>query len=602
MGKLGKAFLFLLTVMLLLTALSRTASSLTVAQVRVERPQARRIVHTVNGDGIVEKLEERPVYAAAGVLVEQVRVKEGQMVEKGDVLALLDMDSIDETIKSVSDEIEELRLLNQAIAARQQKDAADRSKARSRAQEDYDQAIANGEVNEKEADEQVEDAKQKLKDAKEQAKKQADEAYEQKSQELSAAAEAAGKEYDAAVLQEQNAVLLAKRALEDAKKEPAESYDIERVQMEISQKQRRINQLYRDMWTSEESMTSINDQIVSLQAEIAALQLQLKELANAAENEKKEREQTIARAQEDYDNTVAAYGTLVDEAKKKWDDARLKLDEFLECAGEDMQEDASVKAAREALNDAKQQRDRQARQQEEQERMAQRALEDASESGAADNSAVINQLAIAQKNRQLDLLEKVKADGGAVTSEVAGTITLVQLSAGQYAPDTAAFLMSDASGGMSFETQVSREDSAYVMAGDTVSLKSAGGVWEELSVLSVETNEDETAKVTVYVPKDTLALGAYASMELTKQSDEYGITVPVSAVHTENGRHFVYVMEPEESVLGGSYAALRMEVKVAEKNGMYAAITESSLTPESQIIVDSDHMISAGETVRLQEE
>ena len=61
MGKLGKAFLFLLTVMLLLTALSRTAASFTVAQVHVEQPQARRIIHTVNGDGIIEKMGERPV-------------------------------------------------------------------------------------------------------------------------------------------------------------------------------------------------------------------------------------------------------------------------------------------------------------------------------------------------------------------------------------------------------------------------------------------------------------------------------------------------------------------------------------------------------------
>ena len=293
MGKLGKAFTFLLAVMLLLTAISRAAASFTVAQVRVEQPEARRIVHTVNGDGIIEKMDERPVYAPADVLVADVRVKEGQAVKKGDVLALLDMDSINEKINSVSDEIEELRLLNQAIAAREQEDAREKSKATGRAKEDYDNTLSDGKAQEKEADERVEDAKQKVKEAKEQAKKQEQEAYEQKSEELAKAVDAAKKEYETVVGQEKDALLLAKRALEDASKEPSESYDIERIRLEITQKQRRINELYRSMWEGEGSIASVNDQIAALQTEIASLQLQLKELTDVAMEQKKEREQAI---------------------------------------------------------------------------------------------------------------------------------------------------------------------------------------------------------------------------------------------------------------------------------------------------------------------
>ncbi len=601
MGKLGKAFTFLLAVMLLLTAISRAAASFTVAQVRVEQPEARRIVHTVNGDGIIEKMDERPVYAPADVLVADVRVKEGQAVKKGDVLALLDMDSINEKINSVSDEIEELRLLNQAIAAREQEDAREKSKATGRAKEDYDNTLSDGKAQEQEADERVEDAKQKVKEAKEQAKKQEQEAYEQKSEELAKAVDAAKKEYETVVGQEKDALLLAKRALEDASKEPSESYDIERIRLEITQKQRRINELYRSMWEGEGSIASVNDQIAALQTEIASLQLQLKELTDVAMEQKKEREQAIERAKEDYDSTAETWAKLVNEAKQKWDDAQLKLDEFLE-SGEDAAEDPAVQAAKEALKDARLQRQEQARLQEEKERQAKRAVEDSSKTGLKDNSAAVNQLAIERKERQLALLMKERKNGGKIIAEVDGTVTQVQLIVGQKSMDTAAFLMSDTSGGMSFTTQISKEDAVYVMTGDPVTLKSGDQVCEELTVLSTETNEDETVKVTVYVPKDTFTLGAYAFMELAKQSEEYGITIPVSAVHTENERNFVYVMEPEETVLGGSFVALRTEVTVAEKNGMYAAVTDSSLTEESQIIIDSDQMISAGETVRLQEE
>lgn len=605
MGKLGKACLFLVAVMLILTALSRAAASFTVAQVRVEQPQARRIIHTVNGGGIIEKMDERlnefPVYAAADILVAEIRVREGQEVKKGDVLALLDMNSIDEKIQSVSDEIKELRLLNQSIAAGEQKKARDRNKAADRAKEDYDNTVSEGKMQKKEADERVEDAKRKVTEARAQAKKQADEAYEEKSEELREAVDAAKKEYDTAVGQEKNALLLAKRALEDASEEPVVSYDIARTQMEIDQKQSKIRELQRDMWMNEEGIDGIQDQIAALRTEIRALQLQLKEQSDIVAKQKKERERTVARAQEDYDNTVKKYEELVSAAKQNWEDAQLELDEFLE-GGADNTEDASVKAAKEALKDAKQQRLEQARLQEENERQAKRAIEDSSENDAKDHTADINRLAIEQKERQLALLMKEKANGGKVISHMGGAVRQVQLVVGQKSTDTAAFLISDMTGGMCFTTQVSEQDAVYVMAGDTVTLKSGNQIYEELVVRSVEMNEDETVKVTVFVPGDILEPGAHADMELTKQSGEYGITVPVSAVHTENEKNFVYVMEPEETVLGGTYAALRVEVTVAENNGSYAAVTDSSLTAESQVITGSDQMISAGETVRLQEE
>lgn len=54
MGKPTKIFIVLLGIMLLFTVISRSAASFTVAQVRIEQPQARKIEHKVTGDGTVE--------------------------------------------------------------------------------------------------------------------------------------------------------------------------------------------------------------------------------------------------------------------------------------------------------------------------------------------------------------------------------------------------------------------------------------------------------------------------------------------------------------------------------------------------------------------
>ena len=103
MGKLGKAFVFLMVVMMLLTVASRSAASFTVVQVTVETPKAQKIEHKVTGNGVVEKMQEQPVYVVADVLVEKINVQEGQSVKKGQVLATLDMDSLEKKIQTLKD-------------------------------------------------------------------------------------------------------------------------------------------------------------------------------------------------------------------------------------------------------------------------------------------------------------------------------------------------------------------------------------------------------------------------------------------------------------------------------------------------------------------
>ena len=602
MGKLGKAFLFLMVAMLLLTGVSRAAAAFTVAQVQVEKPQSRRIIHTVSGSGMVEKMKEQAVYAAADVLVAEIAVKQGQNVSKGDILARLDMESIQEKMESLADEIETLRMQNMDLAAAQQKEKSDKNRAKARAGEDYDNAISESERKIKEARENVKDAKEKLKEARKQAKKQSEDEYKKKLEELQTAVKAAEKAYDDAKELEESEVLRAKRAVEDAQKTPASDYETEILQIEINQKQRELDELYRRKREGEEGLDT---QIRALEDEIRTLKLRQQEKENTEKKQAEERKQAISRAQEDYNSTVRKYSRLVNEAKKELDAANLKLKEFLESDGESLLEDASVAAATEALNEAEKALEEAKRQSKEDRRQAKRNLEDAMAEDADSHQVEINRIQITEKQRQLSMLETVKKNGGKIKAQMEGTVTLVQIEVGQRTTETAAFLMSDTSGGMSFTTEISKEDAVYVTAGDTVTLKTADKTYEELSVVSVETEGEETGeeavKVTVFVPKDTLSLGEYADMELTKESAEYSVTLPLSAIHTENEKNYVYVMAEENTVLGGEYMAQRMDVTVAEKNAMYAALTNSDLTEESQVIVSSDQMLSAGEKIRLQE-
>ena len=141
MGKLTKVFAALMAVMLFMTVISRAASSFTVAQVQVESPKSRAIVHKVIGDGTVTRQSDLPVYTVADILVAKVKVTEGQEVKKGQTLAVLDTDSIDEQIRTLSDEIEVLQLQNDALKSAEAKRDREQDKALSRAKEDYEDTV-----------------------------------------------------------------------------------------------------------------------------------------------------------------------------------------------------------------------------------------------------------------------------------------------------------------------------------------------------------------------------------------------------------------------------------------------------------------------------
>ena len=88
---------------------------------------------------------------------------------------------------------------------------------------------------------------------------------------------------------------------------------------------------------------------------------------------------------------------------------------------------------------------------------------------------------------------------------------------------------------------------------------------------------------------------------MTRQSESYPLTLPVSALHNENGKYFVYVLEEEETVLGSELTVRRVDVTIQEQNELYAALSAELLRRDLQVITYSNKYVSAGDRVRLLE-
>lgn len=594
MGKLTKVFAALMAVMLFMTVISRAASSFTVAQVQVESPKSRAIVHKVIGDGTVTRQSDLPVYTVADILVAKVKVTEGQEVKKGQTLAVLDTDSIDEQIQMLSDEIEVLQLQNDALKSAEAKRDREQDKALSRAKEDYEDTVQSN----KDA---VSKAKENIKTAKKQTKKNEKKTLE----DLQKNVEEAKKAYEDAVETQKSQVQQAKRALEDASKTPAADYSDSITQIGINQKQRKIDSEQRkldklalkkledpDTYTSE--WQDQYDYVQELKDDLAAAKLQQQAKKNEAAAQESDRKQTLSRAQEDYDETVSKNEKLVREAKNLWLEAEQKLENYQNGEDEDRTDQSLVEDAKKALEDAKSQ-------QTQQKKSTKRAIEDAGETDAADHSVEINNVSIAEKQRALAQLQKAKEQKGKIVAQTDATVSKILLTAGDRTTETAAFLLADLSEGARFTTEISKEDAKYVVVGDTVTLKVNDKSYKDMTVLSTETNEDSSVRVTVYVPKKTISIGTHASMEIEQTSEKYATTLPLTAIHAEQSKYFVYVLEKEDTVLGEETVARKVNVSIVEKNGEYAALSDGSLSEDDSVIVESDTMLANGEKVRLKE-
>lgn len=204
-GKSGifwlKGLAGLLAVMLVFTIASRVVASITVPQVTASAPSSGKIEHTVMASGTVEAGGEKAIVTEEGILVAQVNVHTGESIGEGETLFALDMDSLEDQIYELQNQIKKLQLENDSLKKNKAQADAKQQLELKRAQEDYEETIAKNTVSDGKANE----ALQKAADAKSQAEKElnsAKDALAQAEKELNAVKEELQNVKDAATAEQ----------------------------------------------------------------------------------------------------------------------------------------------------------------------------------------------------------------------------------------------------------------------------------------------------------------------------------------------------------------------------------------------------------------
>ncbi|MCD8151384.1 MAG: biotin/lipoyl-binding protein [Clostridiales bacterium] len=536
------AFLIL---MILLTLLSRAADSVTVAKVTTTGVSGGSLTHEIQAEGSISANREVSVEVASGLKIASVEAAAGTSVEEGDILLYLDTEDLNEKLESAQ---EELAVLEAQASDKEANDAiasAGAQKSLSRAQEDYDTAVSS-------ANQSVADAKEEMEEALN--------AYNT----LKNSGSSDG-DTDTIVLD----------SLVKAVEEKQAAYDTAVTELEN---------------LNSEIEYTVNQKI---SGEGASTDAEKKSARDSVESEYKEKltaaEKAVSTAKSDLDEADAALSAYQAESEAA---NQTDYEEQLQTLYEE------YIAKKDAYNDA-------LTAQEESVRSAKRALEDASEStDTVDTASELTEAnAMEEKQEEVDALQELVDLGGEVTSPSDGLVVSVPVSAGETTAEETSIRIADQSAGYKFTVSLDKSTAKYLSAGDEITLDIGNDTTVSgLTIDSIEVSAEDssTYNLTVFIPAKVTGLGNFASMSIEKTTKKYDCCVPLSALHSDGGDYFVYVLTESDTVLGTQTTVEQVQVEILDKNSESAAI-EGGVGWGQEIVLTSTKSLRSGDRVRVEE-
>lgn len=328
------------------------------------------------------------------------------------------------------------------------------------------------------------------------------------------------------------------------------------------------------------------------------VQLQIDTILHNSELAQSQKALEEARAREDYDALARYQDTLVGRAAEDVVQAEKALEELPdESKGNGSEEEERLKQALQAAAyaeaDAKWTRDNTMKD-------AGRKVEDVLQEDNADATLAVYRTELTAQQEKIAAYREILDQEGKITAPMGGTVTDIYVQAGGRVPDTASLLLADDRVSCQFRTSLTKEQKSYVNLGDDVKLELDGRRKIDVKVDYLQENENMPGTYTAIVklPEETGVPGLSGKLTCSKTGEKRPACISLSALHSENGRYFVYVVNEREGILGTEYYVEEITVSVADQNDKLAAI-EGAVSDESLILESSTKEVKKGDVVRL---
>ncbi len=364
-----------------------------------------------------------------------------------------------------------------------------------------------------------------------------------------------------------------------------------------------------DLEDLQEILAEQETDVQKVQLQIDAI-LQNKELAEA------QKALEEARAREDYDALARYQDTLVGRAAEEVAQAEEDLEELQEENIEhenDDDDDPETEEEREARLQEEERLKRQLQDaayaeadakwnRENTMKDAGRKVEDILSEEDVDATLSVYRTEVNSIREKMAVYQEILKQEGKITADRSGMVTDLYVEVGGRVPDTASLLLADDEVSCQFRTTLTKEQKSYVNLNDDAKLELDGKKPINVTVDYLAENESAPGTFTalVQLPEETGMPGLSGVLRCSKTGEKHYCCISLLALHSQNDRNFVYVVNEREGILGLEYYVEEINVSVKDKNDQWAAV-EGALTEDSRIIISATKEVEQGGVVRLAE-
>ena len=562
------AAIIFLTVLLILTFFSNTIQNYSLPEVATQYVQSGTITAKIRGTGTIESGDPYEVKVTESRKVSSVAVKVGDTVQKGDILFYL-ADEDSEELKTAQTELEaaqnayDTALLTEAVTA-------------------ADIYSANKNVSTAALRQQITSAQTALKNAKAAVKP-----LQTRVKEL----EKTIAEYDTQITyekdQDTNAgsrVTVTKKALENATNaQPTAAANLTKAQTELEAAQTNQAAAQQNLNNAKADPVSSGDA-----SYIAALQQALDEanrILTEKTNDYNSKKEALDKANEALTNAQNDYNSAVSD-----NNGRQGSQTIVNLQGTRAAYQVQLNAVKQELTEAEAARD------DAQTALTELVAQVGNVAGLEDKLE-----AIAKAQEKVDELT-AKSIGATITADIAGTVTSVNVTAGNTTSATTPVAVLQPEGkGYSLSFSVTNDQAKRLSVGDQAELVNSwryDDVIVKLASIKPDTTDPGQKKLLTFDVSGSVTAGQSLNISVGQKSANFDYIVPNSAVREDSNGKFILIVESKSSPLGNRYVATRVDVEVLASDDKQTAVN-GGLYGYEYVITTSSAPVEAGKLVRL---
>ncbi len=548
-----KALAGFLILMFLLTILSRAADSLTIAKVTASAATGGVISHNIETDGNITPNKDIAISTSADIKVASVEATEGKTVKKGDVLIQLDMDDLKTKLLKAQKDLAVAQATASDKKANEAIEADNKARSLERSYEDYNQTISDADDAVSKAKDNMSEAWKAYNDYKKNNNNNSDDTDTTVSDSLQKTVEEKQEAYDKAVDE-----------LDGVEKD---------IEAEVQEKIKKIKEA-NGVEPSQADKQEIREEVNALPENVSLLK-NANDKVDKAKDALSEAENALSAYNEQQNNNSSA--SYDEQLKALYDDYKSKEEAY----------DEAIKQRKSTIQSAD------------------RSLEDANTPESVDTaSALTENDDLQEKQLAVDKLQKVMDAGGKVTAPSDGLVTKVNVTTGEATTEDTAIRISDQSAGYKFAATLDKSDAKFLAKDDKVTLDLGNGTSVEgLKIQSIDVSQEDknSYELTVSIPAKVKKIGTIATLKVEKASKKYDTCVPLTALHSDGDKYYVYVINEKDTILGTETAVDKVQVEILDKNNEQAAI-DGAFSWDQKFVLTSSKTLRDGDRVRLLEE